>query len=212
MADRKILTTPRGVAKFCHLVKPSTKFDPEGVYTVSLLLEGQEAADLIEIIDQAIEDNLTEIRKDPKYAKAKKIKDNDPPYKDDTDKEGNETGKTLFNFKQKATATAKDGSKLTFRPVLYDSRGNVIHPKDVGFGSTVRIAFELIPYYNPSTGAGVQLRMRGVQILELSSGELTAEALGFDIEEDGYVGTDEMVEEIFDDTDTTEGAAEGADF
>ena len=54
--------------------------------------------------------------------------------------------------------------------------------------------------------------MRGVQILELSSGELTAEALGFDIEEDGYVGTDEMVEEIFDDTDTTEGAAEGADF
>ena len=212
MADKKYYTTPRGTAKFCHLVKPNTKFDPEGVYTVSLLLQDQEAADLIAIIDQAIEDNLTEIRKDPKYAKTKKIKENDPPYKDDTDKEGNETGKTLFNFKQKATATAKDGTKLTFRPVLYDSRGNIIHPKDVGFGSTVRIAFELIPYFNPSTGAGIQLRMRGVQILELNSGELTAETLGFGVEEDGYIGADQTAEETFGDTDTAEGATEGSDF
>ena len=121
------------------------------------------------------------------------------------DKDGNPTGKTLFVFKQKATATAKDGTKLTFKPALYDSRGNVIHPKDIGFGSVVRAAFEIVPYCNPSSGAGVQLRLRGVQIIELRTGELTAEALGFGIEEDGYVA-DET-----DETGTALAKAEAAD-
>ena len=203
MTERKIRTTPRGTAKFCHLVKPSTKFDPEGVYTVSLQLEGQEAADLIAVIDEAIEANLEEIRKDPKNAR-KKIKENDPPYKDDEDKDGNPTGKTLFTFKQKATATAKDGTKLTFKPVIYDSRKNIIHPKDIGFGSVVRVAYECIPYYNPSTGAGVTLRIRGIQLIELKSGELTAEALGFDVEEDGYVENDAPETPFDDETPDTE--------
>ena len=204
MSSNKIITTPRGVAKFCHLVKPSTKFNPEGVYSLSLLLEGEEASALIDKIEEAIQANLDEIRKELKNPR-KQIKENDRPYKDDEDKDGNPTGKTLFVFKQKASATAKDGTKLTFKPALYDSRGNVIHPKDIGFGSVVRAAFEIVPYCNPSSGAGVQLRLRGVQIIELRTGELTAEALGFGIEEDGYVA-DET-----DETGTALAKAEAAD-
>ena len=204
MSTKKFQTTPRGTAKYCHLVKPSTKFNPEGVYSVSLLLEGEEASDLIDKIEAAIQANLDEIRKELKNPR-KPIKENDRPYKDDEDKDGNPTGKTLFTFKQKASATAKDGTKLTFRPAIYDSRGTVIHPKDIGFGSVVRVGFEIAPYYNASTGAGVQLRLRGVQIIELCTGELTAEALGFGIEEDGYVA-DET-----DETGTALAKAEAAD-
>lgn len=204
MSTKKIQTTPRGVAKYCHLVKPSTKFTPEGVYSVSLLLEGEEASALIDKIEEAIQANIEEIRKELKNPR-KPIKENDRPYRDEEDKDGNPTGKTIFTFKQKASATAKDGTKLTFRPVIYDSRGNVIHPKDIGFGSVLRVGYELIPYYNPSTGAGVQLRLRGVQIIELRTGELTAESMGFGIEEDGYVA-DET-----DETGTALAKAEAAD-
>lgn len=189
----KIYTTPKGEAKFCHLVKPSTKFNPDGVYDLTLLLEGQDAADLIAVIDKIIDENRAEIQKDPKYKK--RLKECDPPYKDDLDKEGNETGKTSFKFTQKAQATSKKtGEVITFHPALYDSKRNVIHPKDVGFGSTVKVAFEPYGFNSPSLGAGVSLRLKGVQILDLQSGGLTAEACGFS-DEDGYT-EDEVADEM----------------
>src|SRR5574344_2042507 len=106
MAEKKTIhTTPKGEAKFCHRVRPSTKFNPEGVYDVTLLLDGQDAADLIAYIDSAIDDNRAEIQKDPKYKK--RLKECDPPYKDDLDKDGNETGLTSFKFSMRAQVTSK---------------------------------------------------------------------------------------------------------
>ena len=192
---KKIYTTPKGEARFCHLSKPSTKFKPEGEYDVTLVLEGQEAADLVSLIDQLIDENRVEIqKKDPKFQK--RLKEADPPYKDDIDKDGNETGKTLFKFTQKAQATSKKtGEIFTFAPVLYDSKRNVIHPKNVGFGSILRVAFEPYGYNSPSIGAGVSLRLKGVQIIDLSGGGLTAEVCGFE-DEDGYLADSNMEDEL----------------
>lgn len=183
MAKTKIYTTPVGRAKFCHLVAPSTKFKPEGEFDVTLLLEGQEAADLMALIDEAIQANLDEIKKNKKGH----IKENDPPYAPDIDKEGNDTGATAFKFKQLASSMSKDGAqKYEFSVAIFDSAKKIIHPKNIGFGTKLKVAYEINPYYVASTGAGVQLRMKAVQIIELVNGERNAESYGFG-DEDGYV-------------------------
>ena len=206
MADKKnpIYTTPKGTAKYCHLVRPSTKFNPEGVYDVTLLLDGADAENLINLIDEKIADNKAEIQKEPKYKKH--LKECDPPYKEDLDKDGDETGFISFKFSMKAQATSKKtGETYTFTPVLYDAKRNVIHPKTVGFGSLMRIAFEVIPFNVAAIGAGVSLRLKAAQILELNSSDgLSAEACGFE-DEDGYTNDTTDEAEFADETAESEG-------
>ena len=183
--------TPKGIAKWATLGKPDTKYKKEGEYRVTLLLTPQEAKPIQELIDKGIEEAKAMWKADPKL-KGKKIKEADVPYGMDLDKEGNETGKVKFTFKAKASGTRKDGTAWTFRPMVFDAKGGKV-PSNVSIfgGSIVRVSYEIYPWATVAAGAGVSLRMKAVQVIELKTlGERDASAYGFG-EEEGYVSDGE---------------------
>jgi hypothetical protein len=101
-------------------------------------------------------------------------------------------GKILLKTKLKHKITRKDGSTFEQRPAIFDSRGNVLKgdaiPR-IGGGSIVKACVEVFDYYTASIGAGISLRLRGVQLITLveygDGGD--ASSMGFTAEEEGYV-------------------------
>ena len=188
MAIQKLplLKTPAGIAVWPKLTKPDTKFNAEGEYTVKLAIPSEEAQDLIAELDKAFAAaQETAKEKNP----GKKIKEATKPYTIEEDDDGNETGNIVVSFKCKAQITDKHGNTRANSPKLFDSK-NKEFPKDeeIWGGSTLRIAFNAIPYYTAMAGAGISLRLKAVQVIELVSGAGggTGASYGFG-EEDGYV-------------------------
>ena len=187
MAIQKLplLKTPAGIAVWPKLTKPDTKFNADGEYNVKLRIPSEEAQDLIAALDTAYAAAQEEAKeKNP----GKKIKAASQPYTEELDDQGNETGNILVSFKCKAKLTDDAGNVRPNAPRLFDSK-NKEFPKDqdIWGGSTLRVAFKAIPYYTAMAGAGVSLRLKAVQVIDLvAGGGGTGESYGFG-EEDGYV-------------------------
>lgn len=200
MAERKksvIHKSPAGLAQYPRLTKPDTKFKADGEYKVTLILLGAEAQALTDLIDAAMQESLVQARRD-NPTKAKSIKAaTDKPYKAVTDDEGNDTGEIRFNFKMAAKVTSRTtGQSWEQKPDLFDAKGKVLINPKIGGGSKVKVAFELYPFYTALIGAGVSLRLRAVQVIDLVEyNSRSAAGYGFE-DEDGYeageqVATDE---------------------
>ena len=92
----------------------------------------------------------------------------------------------------KASGVRKsDGKPWTRQPAIFDGQGNYI-PSDrrpqIGGGTEGKVSFELSGFYTTLVGAGVSLRLQGVQILSLVEfGGGSAESHGFEAEADAYV-------------------------
>ncbi|MGL5935048.1 MAG: hypothetical protein ACRCZI_05445 [Cetobacterium sp.] len=194
MSDKRPLeTSPRGVAKWITINTPDTTYKPEGEYKVTLLLQGQEAANLQKKIDDAIAVGVAMAKSDKDNAKhLKNIKaSDDKPYRTEVDKEGNATGFTQFRFKAKASGTRKDKTTWTFKPRVFDNMGQPIDltKTPVWGGSEVRVAYEIGLYgekapFNSKMGVGVTLKISAVQILKLVTGKgKEASDFGFGVEE-----------------------------
>lgn len=176
------VTTPKGVAGYSYLLKPDTKFDEVGNYRVEITLSAADYSELSDVLELELQKSVEQAKQDPKL-KGKKIKVADLPvtYLDD--------GSVKLNVKCKAKVIGKkDGKVYDLKPVLYDAKGKRIEgdPK-MGAGSTIRVAFEVRPYYTALVGAGISLSLQAVQIIELVkySGGGAASGFGFG-EEDGY--------------------------
>jgi hypothetical protein len=167
-----------------HLNKPDTKFNTEGVYRVKLNLPADEAAELVEKIDAAMEHAYEEaVNAAETPGKAKRVKRADAPYQEDED------GSINFNFKLTASGISKkDGTPWEMKPAIFDARGQVIPHNTVriGGGSLIRVSFEMNEFYTALVGAGVSLRLRGVQVIELVEWGGNAESHGFGDEEEGF--------------------------
>ena len=166
--------TEVGKAIYPHLNKPDTRFQKEGVYKVTLELSPVNAKNLLKHID----DGIKLATKDSKSNKTAQL-----PYKTD------ENGNMQFNFKCKASGVSKTGQNLEQKPKLFDSKGTPIS-KDilVWGGTTMKVAYEIIPYSNNMLGSGVSLRLKAVQVHDLvSGGGASADSYGFKEEANGYV-------------------------
>ena len=166
--------TEVGKAIYPHLNKPDTRFQKEGVYKVTLELSPVNAKTLLKHID----DGLATATKDSKSNKTAQL-----PYKTD------ENGNLQFNFKCKASGVSKTGQNWEQKPKVFDSKGTPIS-KDilVWGGTTMKVAYEIIPYSNNMLGSGVSLRLKAVQVHELvSGGGASADSYGFKEEANGYV-------------------------
>ena len=100
------------------------------------------------------------------------------------------------NFKCKASGITKTGQAWTQKPKVFDSKGTPL-AKDilVWGGTTMKVAYEVIPYSNNMLGSGVSLRLKAVQVHELvSGGGASADSYGFKEETNGYVA--EAVESL----------------
>jgi len=189
--------SPKGEAYFPKLDEPDTAFNVDGEYKIGLILDEEAGERFLEYLnskrDEAVAlvtDQAEAGERDIKPAKLKKLGAADVSCKMQEDAEGEETGSYIFNFKMKAKVTSKKTGKVfEFRPGVFDAKRNVIDPAvtPIWGGSTVRIAYELAPYYTPKdNAAGVSMRLEAVQVLERQGpGERNAQSYGFD-EEDGF--------------------------
>lgn len=194
--------TEKGIAVWPKLNVPD-EYKGKKAYKADLILSEADAAGLIEKIEEgtaaihaATIEQLTETTKTGKTgdakAKAKKALaalTTGLPYSEAVDEDGNGTGN--FNFKFKCNAEFEDkktGKMRTITVPLFDSKGKPTKAAIWG-GSTVRIAYALVPYYVASANqCGVSLRIEGVKVINLvsSGGGFSADSLGFGEEEDGY--------------------------
>lgn len=198
-----VMQTPKGTAYWAKLFRPDTKFDADGVYSVKLRLPSAAAEKVTDYISTMMGESVEKAKKENPTKKGS-IKPANPPYVDVYDADGNETGEVEFNFKQKAVIKTRRGT-MEKKPAVFDAKGKPITDDvDVGNGSTIKVAYEAIPYYTSMAGAGVSLRLTAVQLIDLKSGGLG----GFSFEaEEGYEFSESDVkqaDEIFNEDDDEE--------
>jgi hypothetical protein len=182
------LVTPKGVAQYPWLTKADTKFNPDGIYKIDLLLQVQEAT------------NLT--NKLIAYAKEQFPKGSPKlPFKSELDDSGAKTGNVIFRFKSKK------------KPTLFDATGTPMDDSVVIYGgSTVKVSASA-GAYNAAGNAGITLYLNAVQVIDLVSGSGGGDDLstyGFAVE-DGYKhsGETDFTEK---ESDSTDGDDELEDF
>lgn len=177
-------TTPAGIAQYPYLSKPDTKFNPDGEYKISLEIPADEAQAITAFLDEQLAVSIATAKKENA---GKKIKEGDAPYS-----VNDETGAVSVRFKLKAKVTPKNGDAFEQKPAIFDAKGKPITgDAKVGGGSKVKVAYELVPYYTAIAGAGISLRLKAVQVIDLKefSGGASADAFGFG-KEDGYEAED----------------------
>lgn len=152
----KYFTTPRGIASYPKLIKPDTKFNPEGVYSVALVIPKDDASELISQIEEIFVDEFG----------PKKLSELQAPYKED------ENGDYVFKFKS------------ANKPQLFDAAGTAISPRadlKLGSGSVLKVKGSIKPimvqkkYY-------ATLYINGVQLIDL----VEFGGAGFAAEEGSY--------------------------
>lgn len=179
--DYESIVTPEGIAIYPHLNRPDVYKDPNsGIsgkpqYKVNLSLSSKEATPIVEKISAAKEAALGMI------PPGKKARESDDPYYNELDSEGQETGRVVFKFKMNAEIK-KDGRTIELSPKLFDSKGSLMTDcDDIWGGSKLRVSADMIPYYVAAVGAGVSLRLKAVQVIELKTGGgADASAYGFE--------------------------------
>lgn len=204
MADQFKFMTPRGVAVFPNIHKPSKKFgkfecklilDPEDEGLQELLEKAEALRDeFLEETRASLEEKRQEALKKKKGAEAKKIEAKINAlkvadiYGEDVDDEGNETGKITLKATASAEGKRKDGTTFKREIHVFDARNKKLTnvPAIYG-GSELKMAGVCFGYYNPSSDTvGVSFRLEAVQVLKLVSAGGSAERYGFGVEEDGY--------------------------
>lgn len=187
------VTSPIGSAMWCKVVEPDYRYNPEGIYEVSLVLSKDKATPLItqltNIVDTATKE-AKEGKGDMKLAPNKvKTVTNNEVYKDEYDAEGNETGNVVFKFSLKDVDKLPEGKN---KIAVFNAEGKPIaNVPLVGNGSTIRVRGFANPYYMASTNAiGIALKWEALQIIDLvsfSGGE------GFDAVDGSFVDEDEEI-------------------
>jgi hypothetical protein len=153
---KSVQVSPRGTLIWPWIRTPDTRFDSEGKYKVTLLLDPADAAAdaFIKQINSYVES----------------VGGKNSPCKDHKDKDGNDTDKVAVTF----------GS--AYKPAVFDSHRNKVPDEvDPGNGSEVRVAYTVNVY--DGFGGGVNLYLKAVQIVSYKPKEASASDLGFGDEE-----------------------------
>lgn len=186
------VTSPQGIAVYPKIEKPDTKFNSDGVYSIDLDLDQNEGGELAAKLQKIADQTYAEECK----AKGKKaLKRADMPWK------STEDGKIRFKFKLKAKGGTGE-KQWDQKPALFDAKGNPVKDLNVGSGSIVKVAFDVVPYFTAMVGHGLSLRLRAVQVIELRqwvAGD-NFDAFGFKAT-DGFVKETETVTTFDSDTD-----------
>lgn len=147
MSSKEMFLTPKAEALYPFVTKPSTKFDKDGKYKITLLLDPTSTDHLA--LRKQIRGHLEAAKVELKAAKLNE------PWKENVRKEdGTKTGLFEVTFKS------------DFPPRVFDSVGNkVTGDLNIGNKSIVKVAYKWAPY--KGFGGGVALYLHAVQIIEL---------------------------------------------
>ena len=206
--DKLRLTTPKATLKYPKLIEPETKFSPEGHYKVTAIIPAEEAGPMADQLDALFEAHKASLKA---QAPSQKFKAVDPSF-------GYEEidGKPCFtvSVKMKAKGMDRDGRAWTASPALFDASGAPVKHREslrsMWSGTTGRVSVEACPFFQPAIGAGITLRLKAVQIIDLVESGGSADSYGFQEEAGGWASSETEASVPFDAT----GAAtdEGFDF
>lgn len=187
MADEKKkakrVITPVFAAMFAWLNTPNTKYDADGVYQVSGKFDPKIPGhrSFLKTLADIHKANVEESRKTFKATKKQPEMKVTPPMHEEDD------GTYRVNFKESAFLVPKTGpkagQKIDLKPAIVDAKGQ---PTDIEVwtGSDIKVAVDVAPFYNGSLGAGLSLRLKGVQVITLRTrGSRDGASLGFGVEE-----------------------------
>ena len=169
-----------GTAIFPHLNTPNTKFNPDGVYEVSVRIDAKQMTELMANIKPYMEDEFKTLCAINKIDYSKKTKvSEDTPWRKATAKDGTII-ENQWDIKIKQNRLCGSGEKQwKFTPKLFNSR-NEICSDVIGSGSRINVAFKPYCWYVKGQ-LGISLRLVAVQVIKLES----YDACPFDpIEED----------------------------
>lgn len=173
------MTSPKGTAVWPWLNDPDTRFDENGVYSVTLRLDAEDAEAFMGKLKQIFRNGYDE---ETKKQKKKKLKLANMPWADHEDDQGNATGQVDFKFKVKASYEY-EGKKIDNRVHLIDAKRNPV-TNQVGGGSSIRVGFEPYVWYVPSMGVGMSMRLKVVQVIDLVEYGKGGSTDEFDFEEE----------------------------
>lgn len=187
MAKRPSFVSARGRLGYPHLTKPDTKFKPGGEYKTRLLMSIEDGQKDIDRITTEHNRWIAEQRALP-VEKGKEFVEGDLPFTIDE-----EAGTVSFSFKLNAKGQNKaKGETWENHVALFNTVGGACS-KDIkiGSGTLAKVSYEFNTYpWKAKIGAGVQLRMLAVQIIELVEwGTRDASSFGFAEEEGAFEGT-----------------------
>jgi len=180
------LTTPTCRFQYPKLIEPETKFNPEGVYKIVGLLDPDDADGIATQLDELLTRHKESLKA---QAPTQKFKLADLPYGYETI---DGTNYFVIKAKMKAKGIDRDGRPWSSAPALFDARGGAIKDREtlkgMWSGTTGRISIDACPFYQAALGAGITLRLKAVQIINLVEGGSSAESFGFG-QEEGWTPT-----------------------
>lgn len=198
LIDKIKLTTPVCKFQYPKLIEPETKFNPEGVYKVTAVLDAADATDIADQLDSLLTRHKESLKL---QAPSQKFKLADLPYGfEDID------GKPCFviKAKMKAKGIDRDGRAWSSAPAIFDAKGRAVKDREsvkgMWSGTVGKVSFEACPFHQAAIGAGITLRLKAVQIISLIEGGGSAEGYGFG-EEEGWTAGQQPTP--FDATSTT---------
>ena len=192
MADKKKyekIVTPKGVASWIAVNKPMTNHNPDGEYSVSIVITAEEAKELLSRFEPIAKQALAEGMADPKIGKVAKTYEKVLSVREETDSEGEKTGRWIVSAKQKAKIKGKDGSIRTMSVTVVDAKKKPF-VGNIGKGSTVRAICTIVPFCAKGLKKyGISLRLESVQVLDYVPYVASGNTDLFS-EEEGFEGND----------------------
>lgn len=187
MSDKPtVLTTPKGLVHgFVNILKPDTKFNPEGDFKIKLRFpkETKGLSTLLDAIEQSRDDAKAAFQKDPKN-KGKRLKEADLPFFEDDE------GQIVMSFKSKATWIDRKTGETRERVIPIFGGAGRLKPNEVpqfGQGSEVKVAFTINGFCNAALGAGASLRIDSLKLIKPVAFTGGAQNHFGDDDDEGYV-------------------------
>ena len=182
-------STVKGEAHWAKVILPDKEYQ---TFNIEILLDKAKQEEFKAMIQAEIDKKVemhTEGKKKPKVEHY--------PWRIVEDADGMETGEIRFKFNMKKSFVTRDGETVEQHPQVFDSKGNLITDKSfrIGNGSGVKVAYFMSPYFNKGK-AGVSLRLKAVQVIDLVHYGVNSDpkAFGFAEEEEGFAYDKEQMD------------------
>ena len=165
----KSVVTPLGEALWIKVTEPDYKFDAKGKYSADVVLDpnDESAAKFITVMESLRDRGLAEAKENLSPAKAKQVVSREV-FWEDTDKEGEPTGKIIIKTK----ANAIDYNDEAVNIPVFNVKGieEVGWKNLIGNGSKVKLQLWASPYHMANGNyVGISYKLKKVQIIELSA-------------------------------------------
>ncbi|TAE79892.1 MAG: hypothetical protein EAY76_06980 [Alphaproteobacteria bacterium] len=170
----KAQLTPKGVFKFPALTKPDT-YKGATKYKTGLVLDpnNEEVAAFIQRLERIRDEHVEKVKKyltdEGKPGLAKKVATREV-FRNEEDKEGNDTGMIVLNAAMKSEyVDRKTGDVIPLFPKFFDAKGQKIKKAPEIWGGTVgRLGVDIMPTCREADKAwGVGLFLDAVFIVDL---------------------------------------------